>query len=48
MQRIIEHKDVAKYIISRNLLNQYRKAKMYLLDNQHDTVKFKLRQPKSK
>lgn len=29
---ILEHKDVAKYIISRGLLAQYRKAKKYLLE----------------
>jgi hypothetical protein len=45
---ILEHKDIAKYIISRGLLSQYRKAKQQLLDGNTEAVDFKIRQPKSK
>ncbi|MDD5213619.1 MAG: hypothetical protein PHG82_04305 [Candidatus Gracilibacteria bacterium] len=46
-KEIIEHKDVVPYIISRNLLEQYKKAKSYLLDGLFDKVDFKIRKPKN-
>lgn len=48
IQAIHEHKDIAKYIISRWLLSQYKKAKTYLLDGNLKAVDFKIRQPRNK
>jgi len=44
---IIEHKDVFKYLSSRWILNQYKKAKNYILSGDIGIVDFKLRKPKS-
>ena len=48
VETIFEHKDVAKYIISRGLLKQYQKAKRLLISWYTDLVDFKIRQPKEK
>lgn len=45
---IIEHKDIAGYIISRGLLKQYKKAKVFILLGRLSQVDFKIREPKKK
>lgn len=48
IKSIIEFQEAAEYILSRQLLSQFRKAKNYLLAGHLDAVDFKIRQPKSK
>ena len=45
---IIEHKDVAKYLLSRNILKKYKKQKVSLLKGEFDLVNFRKRRPFSK
>jgi hypothetical protein len=47
IRQIIERKDVFEYLQKRNLLNQYIKAKKFLLLSQFYLVDFKKRQPKT-
>lgn len=46
IQNILEEKRVAKYLESRGLMKQYKKAKEYLLSENFQIVNFKLRKPK--
>lgn len=46
IQQILERKEILPYLQARGLLNQYRKAKQYLLDGNTLQVKFKERNPK--
>lgn len=46
IQQIFELKEVLPYLEARNLLNQYKKAKHYLLHGNTLQVKFKERNPK--
>ncbi|MDQ7009860.1 MAG: hypothetical protein Q9M94_06205 [Candidatus Gracilibacteria bacterium] len=43
--KIIEHKNTGSYIISHNLLNQYKKAKQLILDGNLKSVDFRKRRP---
>ena len=43
---IFERKEILPYLQSRNLINQYKKAKQYLLSGNALQVKFKERNPK--
>ena len=43
--KILEHKKVWDYIISHNLLTQYKKAKQFILDWNFKWVEFKKRRP---
>ena len=36
VELIIEHKDVAKYLLSRNILKKYKKQKQLLLSEKFD------------
>ena len=45
---IVEHKDVAKYLLSRNILKKYKKQKELLLAGKFDLVDFRKRRPFSK
>lgn len=45
IESIIEHKDIWKYIISHNLLKQYKKAKNLILSWSLKSVDFKKRRP---
>lgn len=44
--KIFETKEVADYLIKRNLLSQYQKCKRYILEGFLKNVNFKARQPK--
>lgn len=44
--QILEKKEIASYLKSRNLLKQYKKAKQYLLSGNYLNTKFKERNPK--
>lgn len=44
--KIFEKKEILPYLQSRNLLNQYKKAKNYLLQGNALQVNFKERNPK--
>ena len=46
MQKILERKDIFRFLEKRKLLNQYKKAKQYLLSGNFLKVKFKLKQPR--
>ncbi len=46
IKRIFETKEVEKFLKSRNLLKQYKKAKRYLLEERLLTVRFGERRPK--
>ncbi len=46
VRKILEEKDVVKYLQKRGLLNQYRKAKRFLLQGDTLQVKFKERHPR--
>lgn len=48
IQSIIEKKEVVNFLISRNLLEQYKKCKQFLLAGAFRNVDFKLRKPKKK
>jgi len=43
--KIIEHKKIANYILTHNLLSQYKKAKKLILDWNLKSVDFKKRRP---
>lgn len=43
---ILEMKEILPYLEKRNLLKQYKKAKVYLLNGNTVQVKFKVRNPK--
>ena len=45
INQILETKDVVKFLQSRNLLSQYKKAKLYLLQERVLTVRFRGRKP---
>lgn len=45
IQQILERKEILPYLEARNLLNQYKKAKQYLLQGNTLQVKFKERNP---
>ena len=45
-EEIVEEKDVLKYLMKRNLLEQYKKTKTYLLLWLFAKVNFWLREPK--
>jgi len=45
-ETIVEEKDILKYLIKRNLLEQYKKAKTYLLLWLFAKVSFWIREPK--
>lgn len=44
--KVLEQKEVESYLLKRNLLNQYKKAKKYLLSDNFQSVQLKLRKPK--
>lgn len=44
--RIFERKEILPYLEARGLLNQYKKAKQYLLNGNVIQVRFKERNPK--
>jgi plasmid maintenance system killer protein len=44
--KVLESKKVEEYILKRDLLKQYKKAKKYLLSDNFQAIKFKLRHPK--
>lgn len=46
IHRIFEKKSVYPYLLKRGLLDQYKKAKRYLLDGRLLSVRFKERNPK--
>lgn len=46
IQRILEKKEILPYLQARNLVDQYKKAKDYLLNGNTLQVKFKERNPK--
>lgn len=46
IQNIKERKKVADYLLKRNLLDQYKKAKQYVLEGRGEKVDLKLRHPK--
>ncbi|MBT6069303.1 hypothetical protein HOG48_06135 [Candidatus Peregrinibacteria bacterium] len=46
VKRILETKEVERFLKSRGLLKQYKKAKRYLLEEHFLTVCFKERRPK--
>ena len=46
IQRILERKEIFKYLQKRGLLKQYKKAKQFLLQGNTLQVKFKERNPK--
>ena len=46
IKKILETKDVEKYLKSRQLLKKYKKAKNILISGNLKQVYFKLRQPK--
>ncbi len=46
VREIFETKDIFKFLESRNLVKQYKKAKSYLLEGRILTVRFKERNPK--
>lgn len=43
--RVLEVGDIMEYLASRNILQQYQKAKQYLLDGNMGPVGFKKRKP---
>ncbi len=43
---ILERKEVLDYLISRELLNQYKKCKLHIYNGNFDLVNLKLRKPK--
>ncbi|MDQ7023326.1 MAG: hypothetical protein Q9M97_07485 [Candidatus Gracilibacteria bacterium] len=45
-EKIIEEKDILKYLMKRDLLSQYKKSKIYLLLGLFAKVNFGLREPK--
>ncbi|MFH1218234.1 MAG: hypothetical protein V1679_00110, partial [Candidatus Peregrinibacteria bacterium] len=45
VQKILERKEIFKYLQSRGLLKQYKKAKQFLLQGNTLQVKFKERNP---
>lgn len=45
-QRIFEKEEILSYLVKRNLLKQYKKAKKYLLNGNTLQTKFKERNPK--
>ncbi|OGJ51331.1 hypothetical protein A2335_04920 [Candidatus Peregrinibacteria bacterium RIFOXYB2_FULL_32_7] len=47
-KKIVETNKIAKFIKSRNLTSQYKKAKIYLEEGFFDAVRLKLREPKNK
>lgn len=46
IRKIIEKKDILPFLKSRDLLQQYKKAKQYLLTNNLLQIKLKERKPK--
>jgi len=46
IRKIYEKKEIFKFLKSRGLLNQYRKVKKYLLNNNVLQIRFKERKPK--
>ena len=46
VKRVLEEKDVVEYLKTRGLVNQYKKAKSYLLAGLNGNVRFKQRNPK--
>lgn len=48
IKNIIEFDKAVDYLISRNLVNQYKKAKEYILQWYLNKVDFKVRKPKDK
>ena len=46
IKQILEEKEVYDYLKSRNLIGQYKKVKMYLLQGYTWKVNFKKRKPK--
>jgi plasmid maintenance system killer protein len=46
IRKIIEKKDILPFLKSRGLLQQYKKAKQFILSNNLLRVKFKERKPK--
>jgi len=46
VKQIFEKKDILIFLRARGLLNQYKKVKSYLLENNQLQVKFKERKPK--
>lgn len=47
INRVIEIKGILEYLEKRNLVNQYKKAKNFLLDWKLDLIDFKKRKPKT-
>ena len=45
INEISEHKRILPYLLSRQILNQYKKAKTLLLNWELESVSFKKRQP---
>jgi len=48
INKIIEKKEVFKFLTSRNLLSQYKKCKNYLYTGEFKSINFKLRKPQNK
>jgi len=46
IKKILETKDVEKYLIKRNLIDQYTKVKNFILSGKPKQAKFKKRNPK--
>lgn len=46
IENILERKDVVQYLLKRNLVAQYKKAKTYILSWEYQNTDFKERKPK--
>ena len=46
IEEVVELKKIEKYLEKRNLNNQYKKAKQFILEWKHDIVQLKHREPK--
>lgn len=46
IEKIEEEKDILEYLTKRNLLEQYKKAKKYLIIWNSKQIDFKIREPK--
>lgn len=46
VHKILEKKNILPYLVKRGLLDQYKKAKRYLLEGETLKVRFKERNPK--
>ena len=46
INRILETKDIEKYLLKRNLIDQYKKVKTFILSGKTSQVNLKKRNPK--